>query len=157
MIRPLTEEIYVAVYLIMYGIYLISTYDLLIYYSNKLIRKRFWRIIIETIFCMFQLIIAYYFSYKLASGYIPIYFILFVIIGCYIYIIFLKKRFRRILNKFLQIIKKHNKVIKYSLLSLFFSRTIVNIIRKVFVNLHLTISKPAKKGVFPQEITAKSR
>lgn len=91
MIHPLKEEIYIIIYLVAYGIYLISTYDVILFSINKTKWSTIIKVIIEVLYCIIQLIITYFFSYKLATGYIPIYFIVFLIIGFVIYIYLLRK------------------------------------------------------------------
>lgn len=92
MIHPLKEEVYIAIYLIAFGIYLISTYDILLHCIKLSKMPIILKIIIEIIYCIIQLVITYFFSYKLASGYIPVYFIIFLIVGFVVYIYLLRKK-----------------------------------------------------------------
>lgn len=153
MIHPLREEIYVAIYLIIYGIYLISTYDLFLYYSNRLIKKKIIKIVLEIIFCIIQLIVTYLFSYNLASGYIPIYFVLFIIVGVYFYIIFFKNNFKIVLSKLLQIINKHSSHIKMCFSSLLYSRTLFKRIKTFLKRLNTIASKTISESIHINKIS----
>lgn len=105
MIHPLKEEIYIIIYLVAYGIYLISTYDVILFCINKANWSKIIKVIIEILYCIIQLVITYFFSYKLATGYIPIYFIVFLIIGFTIYIYLLRKTLIKTLSFYDQNIK----------------------------------------------------
>ena len=83
MILSTSEEIRVMFYLISFGVFCISSYDLIIMAIDK---KTKTRNIILVIYSIMLLYITIKFSYKLASGYVPIHFILFMVIGFLIYI-----------------------------------------------------------------------
>lgn len=100
MIHQINEEIYIIVNLVLYGIYLVSTYDILIKIEKFFKYGKIKRFILELIFWIFQITITYFFSYKLAKGYIPSYFILFHLIGVYLYFAYFSKK----LNKNVEII-----------------------------------------------------
>lgn len=131
MIHPLKEEVYIAIYLIAFGIYLISTYDILLHCIKLTKLPIILKIIIEVIYCIIQLIITYFFSYNLASGYIPIYFIIFLIIGFVVYIYLLRNKLLKTLLYydenirpfFLRVLK--NIMIPYELIKIF-----LNLIKK---------------------------
>lgn len=136
MIHTLREEINVLVYLVFYGIFIISTYDCVLYFSNHFINKKSIRIIIEIIFCIIQIIIAYIFSYNLAYGYIPIYFILLVIVGICIYIMFLKKSMYKLLEYLSSKIKKHKRIIKVGLLNLIYNLQLIKVIKNTIIKIN---------------------
>lgn len=137
MIHPLKEEVYIAIYLICYGIYIVFTYDIFIFLFNQIKINRLCKTIIELFFAIIQLTITYFFTFKLASGYIPIYFILFFLIGSLIYYLICRKNIYNILNTLNKILKKIN--LNNFLKSLLFSQTLFNII------LNIMPHKRAKK------------
>lgn len=132
MIHPIKEEIKIIVALIFYGIYLISIYETIIIIEKEYNYKRVIRYIIELIFGIIQIIITYFFSYNLANGYIPGYFIIFMILGIYIYLKFIQDNYTRLLKNYLKIIKKFSSKIKKIIQELFFSKELF-----VFFGKHL--------------------
>lgn len=83
----LKEEVYIIILLIIYGIYLANYIDILNIILLK-IKNKVTKIIVEGILSFTQIYVAYIFMYKIADGYIPIYFLLFVILGIILYLIF---------------------------------------------------------------------
>ena len=132
MIHTVKEEVYISIYLIAFGIYLISTYDVLLYILDCSKIPRAFKIIIEIIYCLFQLLITYLFSYKLASGYIPIYFILFLILGFIIYIYFLKRSLIKTINYYG---KKVRPVLVKILLNVLLPTSLIMPIKNIFVKI----------------------
>ena len=142
MIHTVKEEVYISIYLIAFGIYLISTYDVLLYILDCSKIPRAFKIIIEIIYCLIQLLITYLFSYKLASGYIPIYFILFLILGFIIYIYFLKKSLIKTINYYGKKVRPVLiKILLNVLLPTSLIMTIKNIIIKIFKSIKFKITK----------------
>lgn len=142
MIHTVKEEVYISIYLIAFGIYLISTYDVLLYILDCSKIPRAFKIIIEIIYCLIQLLITYVFSYKLASGYIPIYFILFLILGFIIYIYFLKKSLIKTINYYGKKVRPVLvKILLNVLLPTSLIMTIKNIIIKIFKSIKFKITK----------------
>lgn len=142
MIHTVKEEVYISIYLIAFGIYLISTYDVLLYILDCSKIPRAFKIIIEIIYCLIQLLITYLFSYKLASGYIPIYFILFLILGFIIYIYFLKKSLIETINYYGKKVRPVLiKILLNVLLPTSLIMTIKNIIVKIFKSIKFKITK----------------
>lgn len=142
MIHTVKEEVYISIYLIAFGIYLISTYDVLLYILDCSKIPRAFKIIIEIIYCLIQLLITYLFSYKLASGYIPIYFILFLILGFIIYIYFLKKSLIKTINYYGKKVRPVLvKILLNVLLPTSLIMTIKNIIVKIFKSIKFKITK----------------
>lgn len=135
MIHPIKEEIYISLYLIVYGIYIISTYDVYYQVIEKLKLHKFIKIISEIVFCLLQIVITYYFSYSLASGYIPIYFILFILVGVLIYYYFLKKSLKITIDKIMLICLIVRRKISSKIVHLFISSRILNVIKTIFVKL----------------------
>lgn len=87
MIYTLKEEIHVMILLIVFGIY-ISSYVEFIYLFLTQIKKKILRILLEIIGWITQIIITYLFVYKMADGYVPLYFILFIALGILLYFLF---------------------------------------------------------------------
>ena len=135
MIHPIKEEIYISLYLIVYGIYIISIYDVYYQVIEKLKLHKIIKIIAEIVFCLIQIVITYYFSYSLASGYIPIYFILFILVGVLIYYYFLKKSLKKTIDKIMLICLIVRRKISSKIVHLFISSKILNVIKTIFVKL----------------------
>ena len=88
-IYTLKEELYLIVYLFSYGVYLFATLDVIDQIIIKL-NKKVLTIIINICYWLTQWYITYIFSLKLMDGYLPMYFILFIGLGAFIYIKLLK-------------------------------------------------------------------
>ncbi|MBQ8292940.1 MAG: hypothetical protein IJX78_03925 [Bacilli bacterium] len=132
MIYETKEEFRIIVYLIGYGIFLISSYDTM-YYFIKNINKWIKRFILLS-YMVSMLLFSYEFSYQLASGYIPIHFVLFLIIGIIIYIL-MRKIYIEGLSIFKDIyIKLRQPVIK-TLVFLFYPRMIIKLIKGIFLTI----------------------
>lgn len=153
MIHTVKEEVYISIYLIAFGIYLISTYDVLLYTLECSKMPRVIKVIIEIIYCLVQLLITYLFSYKLASGYIPIYFILFLILGFILYIYFLKKPLLKTINYYG---KKVRPVIGKIFLNVLLPTTVIVTLKKLILKLiksikfkitKIKIKKALKKNI----------
>lgn len=104
MIYTLKEEIHVMILLIVFGIY-ISSYVEFIYLFLTQIKKKILRILLEIIGWITQIIITYLFVYKMADGYVPLYFILFIALGIALYFLFRFLYFKE-LNIFSKILYK---------------------------------------------------
>lgn len=153
MIHTVKEEIYISIYLIAFGIYLISTYDILLYMLDNAKLKNIFKVIIETIYCIIQLIITYFFSYKLASGYIPIYFILFLIIGFVLYMYCLKKSLHKTLDIYKQNVRPHLlKLVVDVLIPTTLIKKIIDIIKKIVKRIKFQITKQKLKKALKKEI-----
>ena len=131
MIHELKEEIYISLYLIIYGIYIISSYDILLSFFTKTKLNKVIKIIIELIFFIIQLILTYYFSYKLASGYMPIYFILFIVIGFVIYYKLLKESLLKNVEQIIKGIKQITPSILKIIQNLLYSKELIKIIKEI--------------------------
>ena len=135
MILSTTEEIRIMFYLISYGIFCISSYDLIILLKFK---RSIYKNIVLVIYSLSILYITIKFSYKLAYGYVPIHFILFMIIGFIIYIT-IRKNFLigvTYIYEMCLIIKKPLIKIIYFLV---YPKEIIYIIRMCFKTLGKTI------------------
>ena len=86
MIYTLKEELRLIILFIIYGIYLASYIEFINIFTNK-IKKKINKIIIELLMWIIEIYIAYQFIYKAKDGYIPIYFVLFILVGLVMYLI----------------------------------------------------------------------
>lgn len=135
MIHTIKEEIYISIYLIVFGIYLLSTYDILLIIIDRIKFKKWFKIIIELIFFILQIFVTYRFSFELANGYIPIYFILFVLIGIILYYKILRNPFIKIINQSLSLIIKISKILWRYFVHLLYSKTLITYIKNLIINI----------------------
>lgn len=127
---PISKEIYIIVNLIFFGIYLISTYDFIIQIQKKLNNNKFKIYLIEIIFNILQILLTIKFSQNIADGYIPSFFIIFLIIGVIIYYYTSRKAFINTINKIFNIYIINEKRIKKFFQELFYSKEIINLLKK---------------------------
>ena len=120
MIKPLNIEFKILIYIIAFGIYYFSVSDILIYIIDKKDRKKIFKVILEIIYLISQIYITYDFCYKLDKGYIPIYFLLFIIIGFILYYLFMREYFIKCLDFISKILTKITPSFKH----LFYSKTL---------------------------------
>lgn len=126
----ISKEIYIIVNLIFFGIYLISTYDFIIQIQKKLKNNKFKIYLIEITFNILQILLTIKFSQNLANGYIPSYFIIFLIIGVVIYYYTSRKIFINTIHKILNIYIVNKKRIKNFIQEMFYSKEIINLLKK---------------------------
>ena len=124
MMLSTTEEIRIMFYLISFGIFCISIYDLIMMIVDE---KPKTKNIILVIYSVMLLYITIKFSYKLASGYVPIHFILFMVIGFLIYIT-IRKSFLQGITYMNEIYDKIKKPLKKVLLFLVYPKEVVGTI-----------------------------
>lgn len=108
MMYTLKDEIHVIILLIVYGIYLSSYLEILNILLQS-IKKKVYKIIVEITLSLLEIYVAYIFVYKVQDGYIPIYFLLFIILGIIIYLSFRHqtlKVFNHLVINIVKIIKK---------------------------------------------------
>ena len=134
------EELYILFYLIYFYIYLFATLDM-IDLCCKNIKKIYIKVIIQIIFWLLQIYITFIFSYHLMSGYVPIYFILFIYFGYVIYEKVAKTYFLHIMAELFIFIKKLVKLIIKYLLPLIYSATLGKFIKKSLVREKKIIQK----------------
>ena len=144
MIHEIKEEIYISVYLILFGIYILSSYDVIQSIKNRIIKNKVVSIIIELIYFIGQTILTYYFSYYLASGYIPIYFILFIFIGITIYYKVLKKPFVTLITIIIDKIVKIIIFIWKYFIHLLYSKTLFKYIKSIYKTIKRNVIKYKK-------------
>ena len=139
-----TEEIRIMFYLISFGIFCISSYDLIMMIVDE---KSKTKNIILVIYSVILLYVTIKFSYKLASGYVPIHFILFMVIGFLIYIT-IRKSFLQGITYMNEIYNKIKKPLKKVLLFLVYPKEVVGIITlcvKTIMNTIKSFLKSFKK------------
>ena len=129
-----TEEIRIMFYLLSFGIFCISSYDLIMMIVDKNSKTRN---IILVIYSIMLLYITINFSYKLASGYVPIHFILFMVIGFLIYIT-IRKSFIQGIVYMNEMYTKIKKPLKKVLLFLVYPKEIVGIITLCLKRIKVT-------------------
>lgn len=144
MIHTLNEELYIIIYLIVFGLYISSTYDAFVIILKEAKTKKIINILLQLFFCILQLTITYFFTYKLAAGYIPIYFILFVVAGALIYYLICRKTLAWTISKFIKLCKKLN--INEKIKSLFYSQTVIKKINQGIIKIKTRPKKEKKKS-----------
>lgn len=137
MIRPLNLELRILLYIISFGIYYFSFTDLVIFIEEKYKLNKIFKTILEIIYLILQVFLTYNFCYNLDYGYIPIYFMLFIIIGFLIYYLFIKDSFIKTLNYLSKIISK----ITPLFIHLWYSKSIFKTIKITFKKWYLKIKK----------------
>lgn len=104
MMYTLKDEIHVIILLIVYGIYLSSYLEILNILLQS-IKKKVYKIIVEITLSLLEIYVAYIFVYKVQDGYIPIYFLLFIILGIIIYLSFRHQTFKVFNHLVINIVK----------------------------------------------------
>lgn len=105
MIYSFYEQLIMIIYFILYGIFLIISYDILNYYLAK-IKSKYLYHAIEVAFWVSMIFISLIFMQRISKGYIPLYTFLFFIVGIIIYITFIQESFIQDLTRFDLIISK---------------------------------------------------
>ncbi len=141
MMLSTTEEIRIMFYLISFGIFCISSYDLIMMIVDK---KSKTKNIILVIYSIMLLYITIKFSYKLASGYVPVHFILFMVIGFLIYIT-IRKSFIQGVTYMNDIYDKIKKPLLKVLLFIVYPKEIVGIITLCIKTIITTFKDFLKK------------
>lgn len=126
----ITKELYIIISLIFFGIYLISTYDIILQMQIFLKHKKTKSFIIEIFFNILQILITIKFSQNIANGYIPAYFIIFLIIGVIIYYYTSRNFLKKEIQIFLKLYKKYEPKIKNFLKEFIYSKELINLIKK---------------------------
>lgn len=126
MTYPLSIELRVLIGIVIFAIYYCSLFDLVLFLERSM--NKVLKIILDLLFFLIQLNITYKYTYSLSSGYIPIYFILFGLIGFLLYYLLLRDTYLFILNKLKELIIKYKvgKLLK----SFIYSNTILVFIKK---------------------------
>ena len=93
--------------LIAYSITYLSYWDLILEIKSILISKIYNKIILDLIFLFTTIYFTYQFTFKLSSGYIPLLFFVFLILGFFIYFIFFRHSYLIIVNNIIKILNKY--------------------------------------------------
>jgi len=101
------NEIFIIINLIAYSITYLSYWDLTLEIKSILISKIYNKIILDLIFLFTTIYFTYQFTFKLSSGYIPLLFFVFLIIGFFIYFIFFRHSYLIIVNNIIKILNKY--------------------------------------------------
>ncbi len=136
MIRTTIDEIRIIIYLIGFGIFTISTYDILFLVVNKL--KKYIKIIVNIIYILLISYFTYQFSYALAKGYVPIHFILFLIIGFLIYYL-IREKYLEGLKFMYYIFRKIKKLLIEFIIFLCYPKEVISIIFIIMKRIKKTI------------------
>lgn len=122
--HTIKEEIKIIICLILYGVYIYSIIDITdIILKGK---QKYIQIIIYIVQMMIQLYITFKFSYQIMDGYVPIYFMLFIIGGIYLYKIFFKKTFIHSIKIIKMLINKIYRLLK----PFIYSKKVLKLIRR---------------------------
>lgn len=138
--HTLKEEIIIIIYLVMYGIYLFSTLDIITILSDKF-KKNINKIIIQIIYWLLQIYITFIFSYHLVDGYVPIYFVLFIYVGYYLYEKIFKKYFQKIIKIIFHVLKKILKFIIRIIKPFLYSKKVLLFVKKFFLHEKIIFKK----------------
>lgn len=130
MTHTITEELKIIIYLILFGIYLVSTYDLVLQVEKWMKFKKIKTYLLEICFNIIQILITIRFSFNIAGGYIPAYFILFFIIGIIVYYYTSRKLFIKQIRRSLDFYKKQEPKIRKVLKECVYSKEIIDSVKK---------------------------
>lgn len=130
MIYDIQTQIWIIIWLTIFGIFLIATYDIFYYVLDYYQVKKITRGIAEVVFGTIQIFIAYRVSYNICDGYIPIYFFLFFVLGVIIYIKLLKKTLIKDLPMIMKAINFLGKWLIKLIVFLFYSPEVWHFIKK---------------------------
>lgn len=141
MIRPLNVEIKILVYIIAYGIYYFAASDVIIYLEERYHFKKVPKLILEFIYLIVQIFLTYNFCYKLESGYIPIYFLLFIIIGFLLYYLFMRDYFIKTLNMGSKLLTKLKPILNHLFYSVTIIKKFTSLVKSKIIKLKQVFSK----------------
>ena len=147
MIPPLIDEVKIIFYLILYGIFLLSTYDIVLFITRRL--KKLYRIIGHIAFFIAVVVVTIKFTYSLHHGYIPIIFPIFLLFGGGIYLFLLKKQMVKGLEQLLILWGFLKKPLKKAIVYLFYPQETLRILgypfRKMKETWRLFFRKTSKE------------
>lgn len=143
MIYDIQTQIWIIIWLIAFGIFLIATYDIFYYVIEYYKPKQLIKAILEVAFGIVQIFIAYRVSFNICEGYIPIYFFLFFALGILIYLKLLKKVLIKDLPMIMKTVNFLGKWFVKLIVFLFYSPEVWQFLKKVCQG----IIKILKKGI----------
>lgn len=151
MIQSINEELRLMICLIIFGIYLISTYDAVLEIEKWLKFKKIKTILIEVIFNLLQILITIVFAKKIANNNIPIYFILFFVFGIIIYYYTSRKYYLKSIHKILTIYKMKEPKIKKIFREFLYSDDLIKQIKKFLSRYKKLFKRKNNKKGIPKE------
>ena len=120
------EQIRLIIYFLIFGYFIGCTYDTLKFFINKI--NIVFHYVLESVYWVIILVIAYHYIIKVQKGFINIYTIIFYILGLlFYYVVFRKWHFNTLKN----IANYFNKFIKKILKEMFFSDEIIKGLKKL--------------------------
>lgn len=150
MIYDIHTQIWIIIWLVVFGIFLIATYDIFYYVLDYYKPKKIVKAIFEVLFGIIQILIAYRVSFNICEGYIPIYFFLFFALGVFIYLKLLKKTLVKDLPMIMKGISFLTKWIGKLIVFLFYSPEVVSFIKNVFkaiIKLSIKVINKGKENI----------
>lgn len=151
MIQSINEELRLMICLIIFGIYLISSYDAVLEIEKWLKFKKIKTILIEVIFNLLQILITIVFAKKIANNNIPIYFILFFVFGIIIYYYTSRKYYLKSIHKILTIYKMKEPKIKKIFREFLYSDDLIKQIKKFLSRYKKLFKRKNNKKGIPKE------
>lgn len=143
--HSLASEVRIIISFLLYGIFLFASCDAIeLFYSRSKISK-ISKIVILFLLYGIYIGIAYQFAFYLCQGYFPIYFILFFGFGSLIYFVFFRQRQKMIIKKVLVFSSDFFQKRKKMFLSLFYSRELVSMTKKVILHFQKRIKMKTQK------------
>lgn len=144
------EQLVMIIYFILYGMFLIISYDILNYYLNKLVIRKLIYYLVEAIYWVVIIIISLLFMLRVTKGYIPLYTFLFFIVGIIIYLLYIQKSFLVDLKRFDLIFSKILVKIIKVIWNFIFPKEVFFSFKKLFKKIILK-TKNAFKKIFQKK------
>ncbi len=147
------EQLVMIIYFILYGMFLIISYDILNYYLNKLVIRKLIYYLVEAIYWVVIIIISLLFMLRVTKGYIPLYTFLFFIVGIIIYLLYIQKSFLVDLKRFDLIFSKILVKIIKVIWNFIFPKEVFFSFKKLFKKIILKTKNAFKKIFQKKEIS----
>lgn len=150
MIYDIHTQIWIIIWLVVFGIFLIATYDIFYYVLDYYKPPKIVKAISEVLFGIIQILIAYRVSFNICEGHIPIYFFLFFALGVFIYLKLLKKTLVKDLPMIMKVISFLTKWIGKLIVFLLYSPEVVSFIKNVFkaiIKLSIKVINKGKENI----------
>lgn len=136
------EEVRILIYLIVLGIFIPTSYDLITVIRLK---KKVTNVIIKMLGSILIIIISYYFIYKLKEGYVPQYGVLIMLLGIGLYYGLIRRKFMLKVNQIKKILLWFFQKIKFIIKPLTIFKTTFCLIKQKSKNLYIKILYKRKK------------
>ena len=138
MILAIKDELILIFYLLCYGVFVIASYDLFLFFLPQKRIKKYLAVIFEVLFWLIIILVTYQFSYRLYDGYMPLYYALFLIIGVLLYLRYLKKSMIDGANIVKRLIRHLLKPLRKVLLFLFYPKETLHYLKIPFYMMKKT-------------------